>query len=225
MTVVPNALPDAAPTTDAAFDDLRAGVRPGQLRVVPWIDPTTERIGHDPRSAYVERFWLGVLGPSATWLLRRLADEIEQEPRGSVIDLADAARSIGLGTKGGRHTTFLHAIDRTCEFGLARYVADDTLALRRRLPPLTRNQLARLPAPLRDEHQQWLTTAPVVPDPAEVRRRARQLAVSLVELGEEADAVERQLHRWRFHPALAHEAVTWAIERSAHRGSAPPAGA
>ena len=32
--------------------------------VEPWPDPVIDELGHDPRSAYVERFWLPVLGPS-----------------------------------------------------------------------------------------------------------------------------------------------------------------
>jgi hypothetical protein len=31
---------------------------------MPWIDPVVDRRGHDPRSTYVEQFWLGTLGPS-----------------------------------------------------------------------------------------------------------------------------------------------------------------
>lgn len=34
------------------------------LRIQPWPDPLLDDQGHDPRSAYVERFWLPVLGPS-----------------------------------------------------------------------------------------------------------------------------------------------------------------
>lgn len=34
------------------------------LRIQPWPDPVVDDHGHDPRSAYVERFWLPVLGPS-----------------------------------------------------------------------------------------------------------------------------------------------------------------
>ena len=45
---------------------------PATVRVAPWDDPVVDRRGHDPRSAYVEQFWLSVLGPTATWLLRRL---------------------------------------------------------------------------------------------------------------------------------------------------------
>src|SRR6187399_2652384 len=52
------------------------------LTVVAWFDPFLAQQGYDPRSAYVERFWLGVLGPSATWLLRRLARGLDSHPDG-----------------------------------------------------------------------------------------------------------------------------------------------
>ena len=41
------------------------------LPIRPWPDPLIEALGFDPRSAYVEQYWLGILGPSTTWLLRR----------------------------------------------------------------------------------------------------------------------------------------------------------
>lgn len=34
------------------------------IAVEAWSDPVIDQLGHDPRSAYVERFWLPVLGPS-----------------------------------------------------------------------------------------------------------------------------------------------------------------
>ena len=42
------------------------------LMVVPWHDPVVDPVGFDVRSTYVELFWLNILGPSATWALRRL---------------------------------------------------------------------------------------------------------------------------------------------------------
>ncbi|MSW79476.1 MAG: hypothetical protein F2828_17635, partial [Actinobacteria bacterium] len=33
------------------------------LMVVPWHDPVVDALGYDVRSAYVELFWLNVLGP------------------------------------------------------------------------------------------------------------------------------------------------------------------
>ena len=36
---------------------------PDDIHVRPWPDPVIDAVGLDPRSAYVERFWLGILGP------------------------------------------------------------------------------------------------------------------------------------------------------------------
>ena len=36
-------------------------------------------------------FWLGVLGPTATWLMRRLAAGLDHQPDGYQIDLASTA--------------------------------------------------------------------------------------------------------------------------------------
>ena len=55
---------------------------PQTLTVRPWPDSVLDDVGHDPRSPYVERFWLGVLGPSSVVFLRRLAAELEANPSG-----------------------------------------------------------------------------------------------------------------------------------------------
>ena len=39
------------------------------LHISVWADPLIDRLGHDPRSTYVEQFWLGILGPRTVWLL------------------------------------------------------------------------------------------------------------------------------------------------------------
>ena len=51
---------------------------PLTLPIVPWVDPVIDSLGFDPRSTYVETFWLGILGPSTTLLLRRIAGESVQ---------------------------------------------------------------------------------------------------------------------------------------------------
>jgi hypothetical protein len=194
--------------TRSVVDEIRPKA---ELAVAPWPDPVIDRIGHDPRSSYVERFWLSILGPSTTFLLRRLATWLDSEPEGFVLDLPQTARSIGLGerSRAGKQSPFLRAISRTCQFGLARY-DDETLVVRRRVPPLTHRQVERLPDGLRVEHDRWQRQQL---DPAwveDMRKRARRLALTLVELGEDFESAERQLHHWRFHPAVAFEAVTWA---------------
>lgn len=189
--------------TDALFPTER-------ISVEPWPDPVIDKLGHDPRSTYVETFWLGILGPSTLWLLRRLAHEFDSHPDGFALDLAETARSIGVGMRGGKHSPFMRSLERTARFGVARFHGDETLIVRRKLPPLTRSQVGHLPEGLQRQHAQWLERPPE-PTPEQRRERARLLALSLLDLGEEREAVERQLHRWRFHPALAHDAIKWAL--------------
>jgi hypothetical protein len=197
------------------------------LRIQVWPDPVIDAVGHDVRSPYVERFWLGLLGPSSAWLLRRLVAQLEESPEGFELDLALTATEIGLGGRGGRHSPFLRSIDRCCRFGAAQQIDESTLRVRRKLPPLTRIQVARLPLALQQAHEAWTD----LPSPGlpvdQLRERARGLALSLLELGEGTESTERQLHGWRLHPAIAHEAVAWAVQHRqvTHRvaeGDLPP---
>ena len=65
---------------------------PARLHVVAWNDEERDLVGHDARSAYVVRFWLGLLGPSATWLLRVLAHGLDASPNGFSMDCQGTAR-------------------------------------------------------------------------------------------------------------------------------------
>lgn len=195
------------------MSDAETPTRPEQLCVEPWPDPVIDQLGHDPRSTYVEKFWLGILGPSTVWLLRKLAYEFDNHPDGFALDLNEAARSIGVGMRGGRNSPFVRSLERTTRFGVARFHGTETYLVRRKLPPLNLRQVEHLPESLRIEHANWVTVVPQQPSAQERKERARLLALSLLEIGEERDSVEAQLHRWHFHPALAHDALRWALER------------
>ena len=188
------------------------------LPVRPWPDGVIDALGHDPRSAYVERFWLGILGPSTTWLLRFLANALDASPEGFDLDLPATAQALGLGARGGRHSPFMRALSRCCQFDVAEARADGTLAVRRKLPPLNRRQILRLPSELAAAHQAWQESQLQTPAHEQQRRRARRLALSLLELGEDVEATENQLARWKFHPLLCRESVTWAAERHGQAG-------
>ncbi len=187
------------------------------LAVETWSDPVIDQLGHDPRSAYVEKFWLPILGPSSVWLLRRLADGLDHNPEGFEIDLVDTAQSLGVGMRGGRNAPLMRTFDRCCRFGAARMHGTTSISVRRRLAPLTRSQTERLPDSLRAEHEQWLSRPTTSPSFDQMQTRARSLALSMLQLGEDNQSVERQLHRWRFHPAIAHDALRWALAHNPHR--------
>ena len=183
------------------------------LPIRPWPDPVIDALGFDPRSPYVEQFWLGILGPSTTLLLRRIAAGLEESPAGFDLPLADTARALGIGGFGGRGSPFVRALTRCCQFDLAHLQHDGAFAVRRKLPPLNRRQVSRLSETLQAEHESWQQEQLDVPAVEQQRRRACRLALSLFELGEDIEGAERQLHRWRFHPAMARQAVAWAWDR------------
>lgn len=129
---------------------------PATVRIFPWWDPGLAVGGFDPRSEYVERFWLGVVGPSVTLLLRRLARGLSEHPAGFTIDLADTARAIGLSTSLGRNAPMPRTLERACLFSTMRRTGDASFDVRTHLPRLSRRQLTRLPLSVRATHDAWL---------------------------------------------------------------------
>ena len=192
------------------------------LRIEAWPDPVIDDLGHDPRSRYVERFWLPVLGPSTVWFLRQLADQLDLHPNGFDLDLVETARALGVGMRGGKHSPMLRTVDRACRFGASRMIGTTGLTVRRRLAPLTRVQVERLPASLQREHTEAVVRTRPTHSLDDLRSRARSLALSMLELGEDDQSIERQLHRWRFHPAMAHDALRWAHEAHAAAAAGQP---
>jgi len=93
-----------------------------RLKVFAWCDPEVDHAGHDPRSTYVERFWLPVLGPTCLWLLRNLSAALEVSPGGLDLDIEHTARQIGLGGRRGRYRPFQRAVGRLVTFELARFL-------------------------------------------------------------------------------------------------------
>jgi hypothetical protein len=183
------------------------------LTVRPWEDPLVDRVGFDPRSPYVEQFWLGVIGPTTTWLLRRTAAGFDTYPEGFEMPLGETARALGLGDRSGRNSPLFRTINRMLQFELALLTSPDELAVRRRLPVLGPRFTARLSPAIQEAHSRWMAEQLREAPTEGQRRRSRQLALSLLELGEDAEEVERQLLQWRYHPALARESALWAIDR------------
>jgi hypothetical protein len=200
--------------TESARPPQLEAVRPAEpqaLRIEAWADPVIEKLGFDPRSWYVEQFWLPLLGPTSTWFVRRVAAGLDMSEEGFLLEYEETARALGLGGRQGRHSPFARAIGRCVKFEVARWQAPQVLGVHRRLPPLPRRYLLRIPPRLQRLHDAWIAAQGRLPGFEEHRRRARRLAVGLLELGESIDTMEAQLLRWGVHPALAHDAVSWAL--------------
>ncbi|MFT7597244.1 MAG: hypothetical protein ACI8TP_000162 [Acidimicrobiales bacterium] len=139
-----------------------------RLQVKPWEDATLDQLGHDPRSLYVERYWVSILGPTATLLLRRLAAGLEIQPEGYDLDPVNWAFELGLGMRGGKNSPFWRAVDRTSRFN-ATHRQGEVLLVRRKLAPLTLRQVEKLPPHLQRAHA--ALTAKQLRDHQEQQRR------------------------------------------------------
>lgn len=131
----------------------------GIIHLVGWPDARADAVGYPVAGPYVEHFWLGVLGPTATWLLRRCAAWVAADPSGTRVDLGTLAATMGLAYRPGRPTPFARGFDRCIMFGLVRHLADSPVplyAVRTRVPALSARHLARLPAELRTAHADFI---------------------------------------------------------------------
>jgi hypothetical protein len=171
--------------------------------VRPWHDPVVESVGYDARSAYVELFWLGILGPTSTWLLRRLVTGLDAFPDGYELDLAETANALGLSLTAGVHSPFGKALNRCIMFGMAHEVAGG-VAVRRQIPPLSMRHLRRLPPHLQAAHREWVERRQ---SEAQRLSRAVVLAGAMLQTGDEMHQVERQLLSLGVSPKEAIHAV------------------
>ena len=156
--------------------------------VVPWHDDVVDRIGFDPRSQYAELFWLNVLGPSASWILRRMVTGLDEYPGGYELDLAQTAGALGLVYSAGSNGSFSRSLQRCVLFGAAQPISGG-LAVRRRLPPVAQRQLQRMPEFLRATHAAWHARPPAEGE----SRRAQILGQAMLTAGDPPEAIERQL--------------------------------
>jgi hypothetical protein len=211
MSTIASASPSTTATARPGADVGTAPDRTDTLRIVAWTDPVIDTLGHDPRSWYVEQFWLPIIGPTTTWLLRRIVARFDAEPDGFDLNLDETARGLGLGRREGRHSPFQRALSRSVSFKLARPQGPGSLGVRRRIPPLTLRHLDHLPPTLQELHADWTSSQARTGVLDDVRNRSRRLALKLLDIGADRHAVELQLTRWRVHPAMAHEATEWAL--------------
>lgn len=195
---------------------------PASLTIQPWPDAMLDTIGHDPRSIYAETFWLPTLGPTALLLLRHLAARFDEHAGSIELPVAEASQALGLGERAGSSSPIVRSLVRLESFDLACSDGRGTVAVRRSLPPLPARHLRRLPGALRAAHAQWTEVSLAEPPHAEARRRARRVALALLEQGDDFDHVERVLFATGYHPTVCHDAARWAWQR--HRDAADAAG-
>lgn len=186
---------------------------PVLLHVTPWVDAVVDALGEDPRSPYVERFWLPVVGPSTIMLVRRLADLFDGAPDGFDLDPRMFSRDIGVGAGTSNPAPFRKALERAERFGFVRRHGATDVVARRKLPPLTNGQVSRLPARHQRAHKEWQQRQLHRANHPATVGHATRLGHSLLLVGATEADVRDQLRSWRFDEPTVQRATDAALRR------------
>lgn len=124
---------------------------PPTLAVRRVADPVVDRVGFGVADPYVELVWLPVIGPSATWMLRRLDAWLPEAGSVIEIDLGELGAMLGLGPSIGAGSSVQRTMRRLVRFGLAEWGGGE-LRVRGFVAPLPRRQLLRLPLWVQEVH-------------------------------------------------------------------------
>lgn len=92
---------------------------------------------------YVEMLWLPVIGPSATWMLRRLGAWAAACPDGAPVLLPELSEALGLGGSSGASSSVQRTLRRLVRFGLARW-SGSVLEVATEVPLVPDRQLRRM---------------------------------------------------------------------------------
>lgn len=127
------------------------------LKILPWEDPVTNATGYNPRSLYVEMFWLPVLGPSCIWLIRRLSMWLEKNPSGFELNLNLTAKELGLGNN-QKSQPLKRTLIRCADFGIIHIGENDCAFLRRKMPQVNLRLINRFSDRLKQAHELWINS-------------------------------------------------------------------
>jgi hypothetical protein len=108
------------------------------------------------RSPYIERFWLGILGPSATWLLRIVLAEIEQRDAPISFTSAILASRVGLADNTSWNSPLSRSIRRLIDFKIAKQSGAGHVSVSKYIPPLSLRQIGVLTADEKILHSRYL---------------------------------------------------------------------
>ncbi len=130
------------------------------LHVVRLTDPVIDQAGHDVRSSYVETYWLPILGPTAIWVNRRLADRLDASSAddGIEVSLAELGLLLGISGRVSRHSPLVRTLIRLVDFGVAS-IGGSSYGVRTTFAPVPLRHQRNLPPSLLERHQLELESA------------------------------------------------------------------
>ena len=186
-----------------------------------WGDPPGDGEVVPSRSAYVDQFWLPLLGPVATCTARLLACHLSQDPGPVTILMRDLATSLGVDARSSAPAVLVSAFQRLEEMQILANGPDGALLVRHGFPHLGPIELGRLPFALQEAHRTSFSDhggvhATTDDNPVAPNARLLSLAATVDEILINPELSDRPLaYRWEHVARLAEEArdealLSWA---------------
>jgi hypothetical protein len=125
-----------------------------EFTAITWPDPVLAAVGVPVDAAYVERFWLPVLGPSSVMVLRHLAADLATRGERVRVVVDELARECGIpgtGSHRGGGRPIVRTLTRLEHYGMVQ-PHGDVWWVRTMVGELSRHHLRGLPERLAMEH-------------------------------------------------------------------------
>lgn len=110
---------------------------------------------HDVQSLYVEQFWLPVIGPTATVLVRLLDRTLREVETAGHFTIPNTVLGpvVGIGTRGGRNSPLLRSLARLVQFDVLEQDAPERWLVPTTLPHVRGSRVARMPPVMGHLHE------------------------------------------------------------------------
>ena len=170
------------------------------IPIQPNNNSTVSFLANDP---YIDKFWLPILGPTATLLLHELMSKalIKNDPFHSSI--GELSTCIGVGNREGSASPIAKNLKRLCDFGLiSKY--NELFYVPTNIEQMPEDKLRKLSYTLQSEHKRWIYC--LSEDAlATQRQKASFLFASLTLKLTETHEILKALSRSGLHPSIIGE--------------------
>lgn len=177
------------------------------IPIQPNNNSTVSFLANDP---YIDKFWLPILGPTATLLLHELMGKALVSPDAFTSSIRELSCIIGVGNREGSASPIAKNLKRLCDFGLiSKY--NDYYYVPTNIEMMGEDKLRKLSYTLQSEHKKWIYC--LNQDTlATQRQKARFLFASLTLKSIGTNEIIRALSRSGLHPSIIGETTQNLLE-------------
>lgn len=179
------------------------------IPIQPNSNSTISFLGNDP---YIEKFWLPILGPTATLLLNDLMTKALMNTEAFQSTIGELSMTTGVGNREGHSSPIVKNLKRLCDFGLISYY-NEMYYVPTNIEVMSSDKLRKLNYLLQSEHKVWIDRLNENPLLAQ-RQKGRFLFATLTLKLSNNQQIQCALSRSGLHPSIIGELTNSNIASS-----------